>query len=150
MKKNQPQRLHARPLPRAAMGGSCGLGASTAPGPRESARAVPTYAQIPPGCAPRLQWGSVVTCCSTAATAGFVREHRAQAKTNNRRAHRDTHHRSTRRVCKRPSQSSTCSQIHSSLLGAPTTNFTGPVATPAPCGVICHLQPAWPAWIKQS
>jgi hypothetical protein len=38
-------------------------------------------------------------------------------------------------------QSSTCSQVQSSPLGAPTTNLTGPVATPAPCGVICLLQP---------
>jgi hypothetical protein len=34
-------------------------------------------------------------------------------------------------------------QVQSSLLRAPTTNLTGPVATPTPCGVICHLQPAW-------
>jgi hypothetical protein len=29
-------------------------------------------------------------------------------------------------------QSSTCLQVQSSLLKAPTTNLTGPVATPAP------------------
>jgi hypothetical protein len=34
-------------------------------------------------------------------------------------------------------------QVQTSLLKASTTNLTGPVATPAPCGVICLLQPAW-------
>jgi hypothetical protein len=38
-------------------------------------------------------------------------------------------------------------QVQSSLLKAPTANLAGPVATPAPYGVICILQPAW---IKQS
>jgi hypothetical protein len=55
------------------MGGACGLGANPAPDLHESARAVPAYTQIPPGCAPRLQWGSVVAWSSTAVTTGFVR-----------------------------------------------------------------------------
>jgi hypothetical protein len=49
-----------------------------------------TYAQIPPGCTPRLQWGSMVAWSSTAATAGFVRGrgHRAPATTYERHAQR--------------------------------------------------------------
>jgi hypothetical protein len=41
------------------------------------------------------------TRSSTAATTGFVRGHRAPVTTNNRRLHRDSHHRCTR-MCKRP------------------------------------------------
>jgi hypothetical protein len=41
------------------------------------------------------------TRSSTAVTTGFVRGHRAPATTNNRRLHRDSHHRCTR-MCKRP------------------------------------------------
>jgi hypothetical protein len=84
----------------AGIGSTCGLGASPTPDLRESARAVPTYAQIPPGCTPRLQWGSIVAWSSTAVITGFVRGHRAPVTTNNRRAHQDTHHRCTR-MCKR-------------------------------------------------
>jgi hypothetical protein len=81
--------------------------ASPTPGIRESARAVPTHTQTPPGCTTRPQWtwlrGRLLwPCYSTAVTAGFVRGHRAPVKTNNRRVHRDTHHRCTR-MCKRPS-----------------------------------------------
>jgi hypothetical protein len=62
----------------AGIGSACGLGASPTPDLRESARAAPTHTQaIPPGCTPRLQWGSVVAWSSTAATTGFVRGHRA-------------------------------------------------------------------------
>jgi hypothetical protein len=126
----------------AGIGSACGLGASPIPDPRESARAAPTCTQIPPGCTPRLQWGSVVAWSSTAVTTGFVRGHRAPVTTNNRRrVHRDTHHRCTR-MCKRPNLPPVF-QVQSSLLKAPTTKLTGPVATPAPCGVICLLQPAW-------
>jgi hypothetical protein len=83
------------------------------------------------------------TRSSTAATTGFVRGHRAPGTTNNRRLHRDSHHRCTR-MCKRSSlPPATCVQVQTSLLKASTTNLTGPVATPAPCGVICLLQPAW-------
>jgi hypothetical protein len=94
----------------------------------------------PPGCTPRLQWGSVVAWSSTAATTGFVRGHRAPVVTNNRRTHRDTRHRCAR-MCKR-SNLPPAFQVQSSPLEAPTTNLAGPVATPAPCGVICHMQPA--------
>jgi hypothetical protein len=41
------------------------------------------------------------TRSSTAVTTGFVRGHRAPVTTNNRRLHRDSHHRCTR-MCKRP------------------------------------------------
>jgi hypothetical protein len=77
-------------------------------------------------------WGSVAACCSTvrqptAVTADFVRGHPPQMPT-----------------CVQTAQSSTVFQVQSSLLRAPTTNVsTGPVATPATCGVICHLQPVW-------
>jgi hypothetical protein len=56
-----------------SMGSACGLGTSPIPDLRESARAVPTYTQMPPGCTPRLQWGSVVAWSSTAVTTGFNR-----------------------------------------------------------------------------
>jgi hypothetical protein len=118
----------------AGMGGACGLGASPASDLRESARAVPTYAQIPPGCTPRLQWGSVVAWSSIAATAGFVRGHRAPVTTNNRRAHRDTDHRCTR-MCKRPNllPVSRSSQSRPLKLQLRTWQLTGPaVATPPP------------------
>jgi hypothetical protein len=73
-------------------------------------------------------WGSVLAWSSTAVTAGFVRRgHRDPVTTNNRRAHRDTHHRCTR-MCKR-SNLPYCSQVQSNLLKASTTNLTGPVAT---------------------
>jgi hypothetical protein len=84
----------------------------------------------------------VVAWSSTAVTTGFVRGHRAPVTTNNRRLHRDSHHRCTR-MCKRPNLPPVF-QVQSSLLRAPTTNLTGPVATPAPCGVICHLRPFLP------
>jgi hypothetical protein len=94
--------LHIRRIRAVAgIGSACGLGASPAPDLREPARAAPTYTQIPPGCTPRLQWGSVVAWSSTAVTTGFVRGHRAPVTTNNRRTHRGTHHRCTR-MCKRP------------------------------------------------
>jgi hypothetical protein len=128
---------------RAGIGSACSLSASPTPDLRFSARAAPTCAQILPGCTPRLQWGSVAAWSSTAATTGFVRGHRPPVTTNNRRVHRDTHHRCTRTYVQTV-QSSTCVQVQSSLLKASTTNLTaGPVATPAPCGVICLLQPAW-------
>jgi hypothetical protein len=82
------------------IGSACGLGASPTPDLRESARAAPTYTQIPPGCTPRLQWGSVVAWSSTAVSTGFVRGHRDPVTTNNRRVRRETHHRCTR-MCKR-------------------------------------------------
>jgi hypothetical protein len=62
------------------------------PGPPGVGSRCATCAQIPPpGCAPRLQRGSMVAWSSTAATTGFVRGHRAPATTNNRRAHRDNY-----------------------------------------------------------
>jgi hypothetical protein len=70
------------------------------PGPPGVGSRWTTRTQIPPGCTPRLEWGPVVAWCSTAVTTGFVRGHRAPVTTNNRRAHRDTHHRCTR-MCKR-------------------------------------------------
>jgi hypothetical protein len=57
------------------------------PGPPGVGPRCTTCTQIPPGCTPRLQWGSVAACCSTAATTAFVRGHRAPVTTNNRRAH---------------------------------------------------------------
>jgi hypothetical protein len=45
--------------------------------------------------------GPVITWRSTAVTTGFVKGHRAPVTTNNRRIHRDTHHRCTP-MCKRP------------------------------------------------
>jgi hypothetical protein len=70
------------------------------PGPPGVGSRCTTYTQIPPGCTPRLQWGSVVAWSSTAVTTGFVRGHRAPVTTNNRRIHQDTHRRCTR-MCKR-------------------------------------------------
>jgi hypothetical protein len=59
------------------MGGACGLGTTPTPaGPPEVGSRCATYTQIPPGCTPRLQWGSVVARCSTAVTAGFFRGRR--------------------------------------------------------------------------
>jgi hypothetical protein len=100
----------------AGIGSACGLGASPAPDIRESARAAPTHTQIPPGCTPPLQWAPVVAWSSTAVTTGFVRGHRAPVTTNNRRAHRDTHHRCTR-MCKR-SNLPPVFQVQSSPLNA--------------------------------
>jgi hypothetical protein len=79
------------------------------------------------------------TRSSTAVTAGFDRGHRAPVTTNTRRLHRDSHRRCTR-MCKRPNHLPPAFQVQSSLIKASTTN-TSQVATPAPCGVICHLQP---------
>jgi hypothetical protein len=63
----------------AAVGNACRLGAGPAPGLRGSAPRArcATYAQIPPGCAPRLQWDTTAAWSSTAVTTGFVRGHRA-------------------------------------------------------------------------
>jgi hypothetical protein len=65
---------------------------------------------------------SVVAWSSTAVTTGFVRGHRAPVTTNNRRVHRDTHHRCTR-MCKRSNLPSVSLQVQSSLLKALTTNL---------------------------
>jgi hypothetical protein len=100
------------------------------PGLRESARAVPRSHKYRR--AARLGCNgaqSVVACCSTAVTAGFVREHRAPVATNNRRIHRDTHHhhRCTR-MCKRSNLPPVSrSSPAPSKLQLPTTNLAGPV-----------------------
>jgi hypothetical protein len=87
----------------AGIGSACGLaGRKPDPGPPGVGSRCTTYMHTSPGCTPRLQWGSVVACCLTAATAGFVRGHARPpglappGTTNNRQAHRDTHHRCTR------------------------------------------------------
>jgi hypothetical protein len=72
----------------AGIGSTCGLGGRKPdPGPPGVGSRCTTYMEIPPGGTPRLQWGSVVACCSTAVTAGFVRGHRTPVTTNNRRIH---------------------------------------------------------------
>jgi hypothetical protein len=85
------------------------------------------------------------TRSSTAVTPGLVRGHRAPATTINRRLpHRDPPPQIHSHV--QTAQSPTCYPGRSSPAPsseAPTTNYTGPVATPAPCSMICHLQPAW-------
>jgi hypothetical protein len=52
-------------------------GSKPGPGPPGVGSRCTTYTEMPPGCTPRLQWGSVVAWSSTAATTGFVRGHRA-------------------------------------------------------------------------
>jgi hypothetical protein len=116
----------------AGIGSACGLGASPTPDLRESARAVPTYTQIPPGCTPRLQWGSVVAWSSTAVTTGFVRGHRTPGSSHDQQPTDPPRHPPQMHTYVQTAKSSTCSQVQSSLLKASTTNLTGPVATPAP------------------
>jgi hypothetical protein len=131
----QPARLLASDI-----GSACGLGASPAPGLREPARAAPRMRKYRRAARLGCNGARWSTRSSTAVTTDFVRGHRAPVTTNNRRLHRDSHHRCTR-MCKRsnlPPASSRSSPTSSN------TNLTGPVATPAaPCGVICLLQPAW-------
>jgi hypothetical protein len=108
----------------AGTGSACGLGASPTPGLLHANTA---------GCAPRRQWGAVVAWSSTAATTGFVR-----------RTPGFSHDQQPTVPPRHPPQMHTYVQtVQASLLEASTTNLTGPVATPAPCGVICLLQPAW-------
>jgi hypothetical protein len=152
-KKSRPEReiIIYRTRAAAGIGSACGLGAGPTPDPREPARAVPTYTQIPPGCAPRLQWGSVVAWSSTAATTGFVRGHRTPGSSHDQQLADPPRHPPQIHTYVQTVQSPTCVQVQSSLLKASTTNLTGPVATPAPCGVIpdtrvCILQPAWINW----
>jgi hypothetical protein len=86
--------------------------------------------QIPPGCTPRLQWGSVAACCSTAVTAGFVRGHQAPVTTNNRRFHRGTHHRCAR-MGKRSNISRLCPGPAGGLVGC-TLSHPRPEAEAVP------------------
>jgi hypothetical protein len=82
------------------------------------------------------------TRSSTAAITGCIRGHRAPVTTNNRRLHRDTHHRCTR-MCKRSNLPpvSRSSRPASSKLQLRTLQAR--LRHPRPCGVICLLQPAW-------
>jgi hypothetical protein len=68
---------------------------------RESARAVPRMRKYRRAARLGCNGARWSTRSSTAVTTGFVRGHRAPVTTNNRRPHRDFHHRCTR-MCKRP------------------------------------------------
>jgi hypothetical protein len=72
----------------------------------------------PPGCTPWLQWGSVVACCSTAVTTGFVRGHRAPGSSHDQQPAGAPPRRPPAQIHAhvQTAQSSTCVQVQSSAL----------------------------------
>jgi hypothetical protein len=125
----------------AGAGRACGPGASPTPDLREPARAVPRT---------RKYRRAARRGCSGARWSHVARQQQPRAlleKTGLQS--RPTTDGSTEtpttdaHVCATRFNPTPVFQVQSILLRAPTTDLAGPVATPAPCGVICHLQPAW-------
>jgi hypothetical protein len=117
----------------AGMGSACRSGASPAPGPRGSARAAPRARKYSRAARPG---------CNGDQRSSVVRQQQPRALLEDTGLQSRS---ATDGSTEAPTADAhVCAHGPTGLLEAPTANLTGPViVTPAPCGVIRHLQPAW-------